>query len=73
MVREDLVLKRAREQASRRKRQLLELQKGLDSLETQYKQVIDELRRQVRELTDNAPKAFVIYLINLIKRKKVKK
>lgn len=73
MPREDLIIKKDREALSKHQKYSARVTKERESLERQYKQVIDELRRHTEWLKTHAPLVFVIYLVNLIKGKKVNK
>jgi len=71
-MREDWIIKKLRTDISTKRVEVTRLKRSLDSLDQQYKRVIDELRQQVIWLLNNAPKTFFLYLINKIKRKVVK-
>lgn len=69
MIREDLIIKRQREQLSTLRGQLREKRSILNSLDSQYKRVIEELRRQLNWWQNNAWKATFLSAYNWIKSK----
>lgn len=68
-LKDDEKIRLLKEQLSTEKRRVLSYRRYQESLETGYKQVIDELRKQVNWWKNNAWKSLFIKLTNMIKRR----